>query len=104
MSTLWSGTISDKEIFSWSGIIQMLQEGDGVMADRGFLVRDLLVTKKVHLICLACCKGPRLSVKGVTYTRRVAALRSHVERYILKLKLSTFRSYSLEHEVNVGSF
>ena len=25
----------------------MLQEGDGVMADRGFLVRDLLVTKKV---------------------------------------------------------
>ena len=35
----------------------MLQEGDGVMADRGFLVRDLLVTKKVHLICSAYCKG-----------------------------------------------
>ena len=65
----------------------MLQEGDGVMADRGFLVRDLLVTKKVHLICPAYCKGQRLSVKGVTYSRRVAALRSHVERYILKLKL-----------------
>ena len=65
----------------------MLQEGDGVMADRGFLVRDLLVTKKVHLICPACCKGPRLSVKGVNYSRRVATLRSHVERYILKLKL-----------------
>ena len=87
VSALWSGTISDKEIFRRSGIIQMLQEGDGVMADRGFLVRDLLVTKKVHLICPAYCKGPRLSVKGVTYSRRVAALRSHVERYILKLKL-----------------
>ena len=87
VSTLWSGTISDKEIFRRSGIIQMLQEGDGVMADRGFLVRDLLVTKKVHLFCPAYCKGPRLSVKGVTYSRRVAALRSHVERYILKLKL-----------------
>ena len=45
----------------------MLQEGDGVMANRGFLVRDLLVTKKVHLICPAYCKGPRLSVKGVIY-------------------------------------
>ena len=67
VSALWSGTIYDKEIFRRSGIIQMLQEGDGVMADRGFLVRDLLVTKKVHLICSAYCKGPRLSVKGVTY-------------------------------------
>ena len=37
VSALWSGTISDKEIFQRCGIIQMLQEGDGVMADRGFL-------------------------------------------------------------------
>ena len=57
----------------------MLQEGDGVMADRGFLVRALLVTKKVHLICPAFWKGPRLSVKGVTYSRRVAALPSKLK-------------------------
>ena len=49
-------------------------------------IRDLLALKKVHLVSPAYCRGPRLSVKGTTHTRRVASLRTHVERNILKLK------------------
>ena len=53
-----------------------------MMADKGFLIRDLLV----HLIAPAYFRGPRLSARGTTHTRRVAALRSHVERIILNIK------------------
>ena len=83
---LWTGSVSDKEIVRNSGLINLLEEGDAVMADKGFLVRDLLLMKKVNLISPAYCKGPRLSSRATTHTRRVASLRSHVERMILKLK------------------
>ena len=83
---LWTGSISDKEIVKQSGLLNMLEAGDAVMADKGFLIRDLLALKKVHLVSPAYCRGPRLSVKGTTHTRRVASLRTHVERNILKLK------------------
>jgi len=69
-----------------SGLLNLLEAGDAVMADKGFLIRDLLALKKVHLVSPAYCRGPRLSVKGTTHTRRVASLRTHVERNILKLK------------------
>ena len=44
---LWTGSISDKEIVRNSGLVNLLEEGDAVMADKGFLVRDLLVMKKL---------------------------------------------------------
>ena len=89
---LWTGSISDKEIVKQSGLLNLLEEGDAVMADKGFLIRDILAFKKVHLVSPAYCRGPRLSAKGTTHTSRVASLRTHVERNILKLK--QFRIFS----------
>ena len=66
-------------------MINLLEEGDAVMADKGFLVKDLLLMKKVSLISPAYCRGARLSSRETTHTQRVASLRSHVERMILKL-------------------
>ena len=83
---LWTGSISDKEIVKQSGLVNLLEEGDAVMADKGFLIRDILAFKKVKLVSPAYCRGPRLTAKGTTHTRRVASLRTHVERNILKLK------------------
>jgi hypothetical protein len=83
---LCTGSISDKEIVRNSGLLDMLEEGDAVMADKGFLIRDLLTFKKVYLLSPAYCRGPRLSARGTTHTRRIASLRTHVERNILKLK------------------
>ena len=83
---LWTGMISDKEIVKATGLINILEEGDAVIADKGFLIHDLLTFKKIELISPAFCHGPRLSSRGTTHTRRIASLRSHVERYILKLK------------------
>lgn len=83
---LWTGSISDKEIVRQSGLLDLFEEGDAVMADKGFVIRDLLTFKKVHIVSPAYCRGPRLSAKGTSHTRRVASLRTHVERNILKLK------------------
>ena len=70
----------------------MLEERDAVMADKGFVIRDLSTFKKVHLVSLAYCRGPRLSAKGRTHTCRVASLRTHSKTNILKLKQSRILS------------
>ena len=69
-----------------SGLVNLLEEGHAVMADKGFLTWDILAFKKVKLLSPAYCRGPRLTAKGTTHTRHVASLRTHVERNILKLK------------------
>ena len=86
IAPLWTGSISDKEIVKQSGLLNLLEEGDAVMADKGFLIRDLLTFKRLYLVSPACCRGARLSAKGTTHTRRAASLRTHVERNILELK------------------
>ena len=53
--------VSDKEIVKATGLVNNLQKGDAVMADKGFLIRDLLIFKKVQLISPAFCRGPSLS-------------------------------------------
>ena len=89
---LWTGSISDKEIVKESGLLNLLEEGDAVMADKGFLMRDILAFKKVYLISPAYCKGPRLPVKETMHTHCVSSLPTYVERNILKLK--QFRTLS----------
>ncbi|XP_021373838.1 uncharacterized protein LOC110463521 [Mizuhopecten yessoensis] len=42
ISALHTGSISDKEITKVSGLIDLLDVGDEVMADKGFLIQDLL--------------------------------------------------------------
>ena len=46
VSSLFQGSVSDKEITRQSGILNLLEEGAEVMADKEFLIEDLL--KKVN--------------------------------------------------------
>ena len=40
VSPLYPGCISDKELTRKSGILDLLEEGDSVMADKGFEIED----------------------------------------------------------------
>ena len=57
VSKLWTGTVSDRYITEKSGLLDKLEEGDCVMADKGFNIRDLLTRKKVALNIPPLCKG-----------------------------------------------
>ena len=42
ISTVYPGSTSDKELFVASGWVNLLNAGDRVLADKGFLLADLL--------------------------------------------------------------
>jgi len=50
ITALYCGSISDKEINRCSGIIELLDSKDYVMADKGFIIRELLAKKDCNLI------------------------------------------------------
>ena len=56
------------------------------MADRGFLIRELLSLKGATLNIPPFSKGRQLSMHATTVTRRIARARIIVERAIGKLK------------------
>ena len=49
VSTLHGGNISDRELTIRSGLLDILDPGDSVMADKGFTIADLLAAKGVSL-------------------------------------------------------
>ncbi|XP_068703808.1 uncharacterized protein [Montipora foliosa] len=57
ISKLWSGSTSDRRVTQESGLIDLLEEGDQVMADRGFIISDLLTKKGVKLNMPPFTKG-----------------------------------------------
>ncbi|ESP03283.1 hypothetical protein LOTGIDRAFT_137682, partial [Lottia gigantea] len=86
ISKLFTGSISDKRIVEESGFLDNLKHGDDIMADRRFLIIDLLARRSATLNIPPFSMGKQLSTKAVTKTRRIASVRIHVERAIGRLK------------------
>ena len=49
VSNLWGGRATDRAITENCGILDLIEPGDDVMADRGFGIEDLLAAKKATL-------------------------------------------------------
>ena len=92
VSKLYSGSISDQKIVEKSGMIDNLENGDDVMADRGFNIRHLVLPKGATLNIPSFTYGKRLSTKAIKRSRKIARVRIHVERAIRRMK--TFRILS----------
>nr|XP_054767216.1 uncharacterized protein LOC129274430 isoform X2 [Lytechinus pictus] len=101
VSDFWGGNVSDKFLTQNSGLLEKLEEGDQVMADRGFHIEDLLLYVGSTLVAppftrkWTSGKGKRLNVEEINRTRLIARLRIHVERAIQRIK--TFRI--LKHQI-----
>ena len=64
------GNAFDKQIVKESGLLDLLEKGDSVMADKGFLIQDLLDPLGVTLNMpqnetqIGNCQDKRLSKQG----------------------------------------
>ena len=87
VSELYGGSISDKDLTQKSGLIDKLQRGDAVMADRGFNIGGDLAHKGVP-VNLPPFMDPsgQFDEADMLKTRRIASLRIHVERAIERIK------------------
>ena len=82
------GSISDKELFLKSDIIKLLEPGDVIMADRGFLIKKELEKVGCSLIT------PHYLANKIQFTsteksenKCVAHHQVHIERAIGKIKV-----------------
>jgi len=92
VSDTWGGNVSDRFITEKSGLLDLVEEGDDIMADRGFTIRDLLLFRDATLnmppFTRKCKFGnkKKLNCNEIRETRQIAKLRIHVERAIERLK------------------
>ena len=87
VSQLYTGHISDREIVLRSVFLeQKFNNGDSVMADKGFTVQDLLPPGVGLNIPPFLGSQGQMSPDDVVKTQSIASLRVHVERAINKIK------------------
>ena len=86
VSKLWSGRVSDKEITQLSGVLSLLEPGDNVMADRGFIIADILPQGVTLNIPPFKGSPEQLTPEEAEETAKIASVRIHVERAIGRVK------------------
>ena len=87
LSRGWSGKVSDKEITNRSNFYDFAQNGDMVMADRGFTVEEELATRGATLKIPAFTKNKKqMSAKDVHNSRKISNVRIHVNVLLVEQK------------------
>ena len=87
LSELYTGSISDKELTKMSNVIDCLDLGDDVMADKCFDIQDDFAAKGVTVNIPSFLKGKtQFSREEMEHNKKIASLRIHVERCIERMK------------------
>ena len=89
MSDLWTGSTSDKQMTKLSGLLDLCEAGDAIMADKGFLISDLTTPRGIKLI-IPPFKTKLFIKREVEGTRRIANLRIDVELAMERVETSEF--------------
>ena len=85
VSELYPGSISDKEIVRKSGLLHHLAAGDLLLADKGFLIQDI-VPRGVSVNITPFLNNGRFTESEAKATTSIAKCRIHVERANARLK------------------
>ena len=87
ISHCYEGSISDREIVLKSGFLEYLNPNDLVLADRGFIIEDLLAERGAKLnIPPFLRKRSSFSLGENMNSKMIARARIHVERFNQRLK------------------
>jgi len=87
ISKLYSGSCSDVEIFRKCGITTLLEPGDSVLADKGFMISKDLEKIGCSLVIPTFMNiSGQFDLKEIKYNRMVTKLRIHIERAIGRIK------------------
>ena len=87
LSKCWGGRASDKQITENSGLIQHLEPGDVIIADRGFTIDDYCRLAFSEVCIPPFTRGKvQFTRKEVDWSRELSVVRIHVERVIGTVK------------------
>ncbi|XP_053399796.1 uncharacterized protein LOC123549883 [Mercenaria mercenaria] len=87
VSSLFTGCISDVEITRLSGLLDLIEPGDDVMADKGFTIKNLLNEKQATLNIPPFLSSKRqFTQHEIKETEQIAKLRIHIERMNRRIK------------------
>ncbi|XP_067139420.1 uncharacterized protein [Centruroides vittatus] len=83
VSEAYGGSASDRRIAERSSLCKITEAKDCVMADRGFNIQDLLITKDVVVNTPTFMRGKaQLSSSLLSRDRKISSKRIHIERII----------------------
>ena len=93
-SPVFEGAASDKQSVLESGFLEFIENGDGIVADRGFQnLKEVFLKKGATLITPPSMKGKEsLSLADEHKTRSIARARIHIERYNQRVKIFQYLS------------
>jgi hypothetical protein len=87
ISSLFEGSISDKELVRKSGLLPLLDPEDQLMADKGFIIQDLLDPIGCSVTIPAFLSSKKqFSKKELMVSKQIHNVRVHVERAIRRVK------------------
>lgn len=73
VSQTYEGSISDRRLVELSGLLQLLEPGDEIMADKGFLIQDLLAPLGVRLNVPPLLESKKqMAIDDVVVTKKIA--------------------------------
>ena len=81
--------IEQQKKIACDGCLDVLQPGEAIMADRGFLLEEEVAARgaQLNIPSFLTAQRAQLTAAEVTKTRRIARARIHVERGIQRIKL-----------------
>ena len=87
VSSLYTGCMSDVEITKLCGLIDLMENGDSMMADKGFVLNKVLEGTGISVNTPPFLHSSgQFTRQEVEQTQTIAKLRIHVERHIRRVK------------------